>query len=119
MPDPKEDWTEHLTEEELLVLTTLVPHGGPCEGHCTACGAPPKEFTGSLLHTVATLRALVEELQEAGFPIARGFPNFCNVDRKGICHSHGKAKPCPVSLFRAALALTEDEMWKRLEEEKP
>ena len=80
--------------------------------------AASREAVPALLRTVSALRALVEELREAGFPIARGFPNFCHVDRRGVCQSHGKAKPCPVSLFRAALALTEDEMRKRLEVEK-
>jgi len=45
-----------LTDGERLILISLDPHDGPCAGHCSACGAPPKESTRELLTALADAR---------------------------------------------------------------
>ena len=54
-----------LTDGERLILISLDPHDGPCAGHCSACGAPPKESTRELLTALADARLETAEREKA------------------------------------------------------
>jgi hypothetical protein len=102
MPDPKEDWTRWLTEMERAMLK--LHQDDSCEAECS---------WADVFRTIAALRALVEELRwliegfrQEGHLDGSHFDEFCIEDE---C-SPGCRR------IKASLALTEEEMRKRLEE---
>jgi len=98
MPDPKEDWTERLTEEERKALNRH-PSGKATLLRHECC-----YDVGPALRTVAALRALVKEKDKALEEILEGGDV---IDRAVIVTD--------VLKWEKSLVLTEDDMRKRLE----
>jgi len=117
MPDPKEDWTSYLTEEErkslarALTVLELVEEETKRRPWYRRSPARAKALV-SAFHTIAALRALVEEKDRALVKFAAD----------GCCFEYAEFGTCrcafrqDVEEVNAALALTEAEMRKRLEE---
>ena len=110
------DWTELLTEAERRLQESF------SRFHLEAGQPLPPEVQDALLaseealRTVATLRALVEEIRKAA--IAEWHPNPHTTWRAcQLCgYQVGPDTPYPGHKPECPLALTEDEIRKRLEE---
>ena len=100
-PDPKEDWTKRLTEDELQALEF-----GLDIGYCT---------TEDIARTVAALRALVGEIREAGEYLMQDIGPCADAGASCSQHPWAGIARCSARDFGAALALTEDDIRKRLE----
>ena len=91
------DWTELLTEEERSIVAANVEFGQ----------------LYNMAHTIATLRALVEEQREA---LERVRHRALRIRQGEIETTSVGAADYDVQVAGLALALREDEMRKRLEE---
>ena len=100
------DWTERLTAGELLALK-VYEHQPHTAGDVSV---------ESLLHTISTLRALVEELKREGEYLMQDI-GPCMDEPGASCSQHpwaGVAR-CSARDFGSVLALTEASMREKME----
>ena len=115
------DWTNWLTEEEQKRYNTCRHHAQPHTGKGSRDDVLFREWLETTLRTVAASRALVEEKQDmlqALFDYTKELESRFStwaVSRPSIAQFPEGAEELG-NRIRAALALTEDEMRKRLEE---